>query len=248
MFEKDLVPIKRKRTSHLVENRIREAILRQRTVVGTKLPSEREFAEILQVSRNSVRQALLSLEREGLIHIKNGTRGGAFVSRDLSNRAIELMINMCMFDEISLEEILQVRLLIEPFAAAEAAKNATSEEVARLREANLLLWEEYKERRVHEYNPSIHQIIAEGTGNKLIVILMQVLIRVHTHKIKIVSGDDTLREQILHQHETIIEAIANRDSKLASEIMRKHILTVHEFHKNAEEKSKIALDGLQKTG
>lgn len=231
--EPDFTPIERKRTSHVVENRIREAIFSKRSPVGTKLPTEREFAEMFQVSRNSVRQALLSLEREGFIRIKNGTRGGAFVSKDLSTRAVELMTNMFQFDEISLEEILQARLLIETFTAAQAAKNATPRQIRRLREGNLSLQQKYKKGSIRKYKPEIHSMIAEITSNRVIVFLMQILTSVHTQRITSVNVDDAQKKKILRQHEEIIEAIVHRDSQSASRAMKRHILTIHELHKKA---------------
>ena len=225
-----------------MERQIKEVIFKKRFPVGTKLPTERQLAEMIQVSRTSVREALRSMERSGFITIKKGAQGGAFLSRGRPKHIVESMIDLFESRHISLEEILQARLLIEPPVAAEAAMRAASEDIERLKEANQMLGEGYKRGDMNsEYNPRIHRIIAEMSRNRVIVMIVQVLIEVHTQKMRSIRVDDQSNEEILEQHEGIIDTMVKRDSKLAFERMRNHILRVHEIHKSIEEGGALPL-------
>lgn len=231
------IPIRKERTSHLVEKQIKQAIFKKRYPVGSKLPTEREFSEMFHVSRTSVREAFRSLERSGLISIKKGAQGGAFISKGLSKHVVESMIDMFESGEISLEEILQARILIEPSVAAEAAKRATPKDLERLKETNRMLREGYKTGDPSiENNPRTHRAIAEMTNNKVILMIMNVLMDVHTARMSNIKLDDEAKAEILAQHEEIIEIIMKKDSRMAFERMKEHILRVHEIHKEIEER------------
>lgn len=241
MFEEvtNFKPIRRERVSLLVEKQIKEAIFRKRFPVGTKLPTEREFADKFHVSRTSVREAFRSLERSGFISIKKGAHGGAFISKSLSKHVVESMMDMFEIGELSHEDILQARLIIEPSVAAEATKKATAEDIALLKETNRKLREGYKTGDPGiENNPRIHRAIAEITNNKVILIIMRVLMDLHTLRMRSIKLDDSSKERILRQHEELIEAMDNKDSEAAFEIMKRHIIQVHDIHTQIEEKSK----------
>lgn len=233
----DFEPIHRERTSRIVERQIKQVIFKKRLPVGTKLPTERQLAEMFQVSRTSVREAFRSMERSGFISIKKGVQGGAFLSRELSKHIVESMIDLFESRYVSLEEVLQARLLIEPSVAAEAAMRATSEDIERLKEANQMLREGYKtgDPKI-ENNPRTHRVIAGMSRNRVILMIMQVLIDVHTERMSTIKLDDQSKQEILAQHDGIIDAMTRKDSELAFERMRNHILRVHEIHKSIEER------------
>ena len=243
----DFIPIRKERTSRLVEQQIKQAIFNKRFPVGSKLPTEREFAEMFHVSRTSVREAFRSLERSGFISIRKGAQGGAFISKGLSKHVVESMIDMFESGEISLEEILQARLIIEPSVAAEAAKRATPEDLERLKETNRMLRKGYETGDPSiENNPRTHRAIAEMSNNRVILMIMRVLMDVHTQRMSDIKLDDEAKAEILSQHEEIIEVIMKKDSQLAFEKMKRHILRVHEIHQEIEEKSHAAV--LEKNG
>ncbi len=234
----DFIPIRKERTSRLIEKQIKQAIFNKRYPVGAKLPTEREFAETFHVSRTTVREAFRSLERSGLITIKKGAQGGAFVSKGLSKHVVESMVDMFDSGEISLEEILQARLIIEPSVAAEAARKATPEDVERLKETNRMLREGYKTGDPGiENNPRTHRAIADMTNNKVIRMIMNVLMDVHTARMSNIKLDDEAKSEILGQHEEIIDIIMKNDIRIAFDKMREHILRVHEIHKEIEERN-----------
>jgi DNA-binding FadR family transcriptional regulator len=122
--------------SESIEDQIKEAICDGHYHVGDKLPPERTLAEQFGVSRAVVREALRSLEREGLLTIKTGAHGGAYVIH-MENKSIENSLRLMLSTgQLSHDEIQQARMFVEPPIAAEAALKATPKDIARMKEAN----------------------------------------------------------------------------------------------------------------
>ncbi|WP_300460716.1 FadR/GntR family transcriptional regulator [Desulfobacula sp.] len=230
-------PIKRERTSRIIEKQIKAIIFKKGLQVGTKLPTERQLAETFNVSRTSVREALRSMERSGLLSIKKGSKGGAFFSGTLSPHVAELMIDMFDSGQVSLEEILNARLIIEPQVAAEIAGKAVPEQIARLKETIGLLRQGYKSGDPKmENNPRFHHVLGQMSNNRVIQLIMRVLMVVHKERMSFIRLDNAAKKRIIREHEGLIDAIAQHDPELASERMRQHILSVHGIHSKIEDK------------
>ncbi|MDR1731562.1 MAG: FadR family transcriptional regulator [Synergistaceae bacterium] len=105
----ELTPIKRVVVHDTILNLIKEYILSNKLNPGNKLPSERDLAQTLDVSRNSIREALKSMQSQGYIHISHGA--GTYVS-DISGLIVEKQV----FDGRVLEKLLQIREMVEPYA------------------------------------------------------------------------------------------------------------------------------------
>jgi GntR family transcriptional repressor for pyruvate dehydrogenase complex len=223
------------RVSHLIEEQIKQLIFDNHCRVNDKLPAERELAEIFQASRTSVREALRSLEKSGFLTIKKGNKGGAFISKIDPRLVVDSFNNMIRVGQVSHEEILQARLIFEPPIAAEAAKKANKKDVARLEKANQELAEGYYSSKPGgENNPTIHKIIAEVSGNRVLSIIMDVLMDIHALRMKSIQLDEKGKKGILHQHGQIIDAIRSKDERLAFEAVRKHILHTYKLHTKLE--------------
>src|SRR5579871_5095753 len=128
-----LEPVKGKRLSTLIVEQLQRAILSGAFAEGARLPSEKDLIAQFQASRASVQGALHILEANGLIEIKRGASGGAFVcKRDFSN--FTSVLNQLMLGEqFELRDIYEARLLLEPKMAEMAARLATKADVAMLR-------------------------------------------------------------------------------------------------------------------
>lgn len=97
---------------------------------GRRLPSERDLAEQLQVSRASIREALIALEIEGYVEVRVGT--GVFVA-DKDGAAADPVRSR---DDIGPFDLLEARLIVEPECAGMAAQHATQAQLAAIREAH----------------------------------------------------------------------------------------------------------------
>ena len=124
-----------KKATHLkVEDQIKSAIFKNYYKSGDKIPTERELSSILNASRSSIREALRSLEKSGLIIKKTGRYGGSFVNINDSSPIINGLKDLFQLRQVTPKEINQVRLLFEPHVAFEAAKKANKKDIERLKQ------------------------------------------------------------------------------------------------------------------
>src|SRR5450755_925687 len=100
---------------------------------GTKLPPERELAAHFAVARSSLRQALKVLEIIGVITQKVGD--GSYLNRDASSVLAVPMKFLFLLDDTTIEELAELRLIMEPALAAKAADRANSADIVRLRQS-----------------------------------------------------------------------------------------------------------------
>mgnify|MGYP003301974537 CR=1 FL=1 len=94
---------------------------------GEKLPNENELSQELGVSRTTLREAIRTLISNGVLVVKRGK--GTYVSEQFDQYAHELDVNDFMKKQITLRDLYETRLIIEPEAAALACKRATDDEI-----------------------------------------------------------------------------------------------------------------------
>ncbi|MGH3666330.1 MAG: FadR/GntR family transcriptional regulator [Egibacteraceae bacterium] len=127
-------PVTSGRVSSEVVRQIKAAILGGRLKPGDRLSSERELTEQLGVSRVTVRDALRMLEAAGLIEIRVGARGGAFVRAPAPGHVGEGLANMLMLSSIEPADVTEARMIFELGAIPLVCARATKEDVAALSE------------------------------------------------------------------------------------------------------------------
>ena len=113
------------RLSQNIVQQIRDAILTGNLKPGDRLPSEKELAINFGVSKASLREAFRALEALGLLEVRQGMSGGAFVREVDSQTARSSMFNYIFFQNPSIDEFTQLRGFIEPPIAAIAAQKIT---------------------------------------------------------------------------------------------------------------------------
>src|SRR6267142_6462523 len=120
------------RVSETIVRRIKDQISKGRLVAGHKLPAEREMARQFKTSRVSVREAYRSLEEIGLLRIRRGADGGAFIAKVDHEPVLRSLALVLGLAKTSHKELTEARLLIEPPIARLAARRARKEDVAQL--------------------------------------------------------------------------------------------------------------------
>jgi DNA-binding FadR family transcriptional regulator len=227
-------PVQSERVSQLIENQLKESIIKHHYRAGDKLPPERELATIFSASRSSIREAIRSLERSGFVVVKKGVQGGAFViQKGDSKLMVNYVRDVLRLRKVSLEEILRARLIIEPQIAAEAALKATPEDIALLEEVTrdqLKSFDSDNPVIQHDRNPRFHRIITEITGNQVYIIMMEILMEIHAFRMNQFKMNKGAIREITGQHDEIIEAFKKKDKDMAFEKMREHVLAVHNLH------------------
>jgi GntR family transcriptional repressor for pyruvate dehydrogenase complex len=190
--------------------------------VGDRLPPERTLAEQLKVSRSSVREALIALEVEGCIEVRGGN-GVFVVERKQPHKAA-----VASGSHPGPFEILQVRSMIEPEAAALAARHASKTQIALLESTiEEMARNGYAQLTGLQHDGAFHLCIAEASGNSALAMTMRLLwdLRVGPLYIQMEQHfhNAPIWQRAIDQHRVVLDAIKERDSVAARAAMRKHI-------------------------
>ena len=154
---------------------------------------------------------------------------------------VDYLRDVMRLRQVSLEEILQARVIIEPEVAAAAAQKATPKDIELLEEITrdqLAGFDSENPVMQFDRNPRFHRIIAEITGNQVFIIIMQILSEIHAFRMNQFKLDEKTMRRITHQHDSIIAALKKKDKELAFEEMKKHVLAVHNMHKELDARTK----------
>jgi DNA-binding FadR family transcriptional regulator len=165
-------PIRQSRVSDRVAGQLKRSIIIGHFTAGDKLPSERDLAEQFQVSRVAVHEALRSLETAGFIVTRQGPTGGCYITDLTFERSVNAFRDLFIAEKISIEEVHQVRSLVESEIARLAALNVTPEYAERLRESvstENLSAESLSEDITRKME--VHFILAEMCGNRFLEAL-----------------------------------------------------------------------------
>jgi GntR family transcriptional repressor for pyruvate dehydrogenase complex len=116
-----------------VVEQVQEAILEGKLKPGSKLPAERELKDIFSASRGTLREALRVLEQKGLITIKTGVNGGAFVKALTTHEVSESLDLLIRYQRVSLRDLAEFREGMEGIVAGLAVERAKKEDVQSLK-------------------------------------------------------------------------------------------------------------------
>jgi len=225
-------PIRPKKISEEIVEQIKKLIAKGELKPGARIPSERDLAGMLGVSRPSVREAIMVLEAMGFLESRHG--GGTFV-RALTETCIAdpLAILVEQRDPELLRALAEVRMGLESWSAYLAAQRASDAEIAEIRRLFGIMEEQATNGGWDpEVDARFHYAITAATHNSL---QMHVLNSVHTlvHATIQVALMEFYRQQgtiqkLRGQHAEILAAIAARDPELAREKMMVHLTMVEE--------------------
>jgi DNA-binding FadR family transcriptional regulator len=191
---------------------------------GARLPSERDLSQQLNVSRASVREALIALEIDGLIDVRVGL--GVFVNATpAANSQTAVLADPGPF------EVLSARYLIEGETAALAARHGTTEQHARIRETLALMTDEVSRSGAGlDADFLFHERIAEASGNSALVHLVHQLwgfrFTAMFRKLDEHFDSPDRHADAIEEHRNLVEAIERRDADAARAAMVVHLDTV----------------------
>ena len=209
--------------SKVVMLHIKNAILSGKLKNEEKIPTERELASGFNVSRNMVREAIRALEMAGYLEVRQGPKGGAFVREFTPDRLSEGFLDYYLAKKLTMEELNNVRLHIEPEVARLAAENINSDKAGRLKNT---VDEEYMADAIDERVTNLtdfHLVLAEMCGNFFYEIIINVLVSI-TKEI-IIAGHRN-GDAVVHgtgQHGEILEAVIKGNPEEAEKAMRDHL-------------------------
>lgn len=222
-------PIRQLRVSEEIVAQLKESILLGHFKPGNKLPAERDLAQEFQVSRVAIREALRTLGNSGYIVTRQGATGGAYVTDLTFEHLAKAFLDLFISNKISIPEMHQVRILVEPEVARLAALKITPECAQQLRDS--LEAEELPISSLSEdveRKQRMHFILAEMCGNRFFEALVRSAMGLTRKVVEAVEPDP----QYMHpagMHRPIVEAVLAGDAKAAAEAMGRHIVEFGEI-------------------
>ncbi|OGD14483.1 hypothetical protein A2V47_05200 [Candidatus Atribacteria bacterium RBG_19FT_COMBO_35_14] len=220
---KEITPV---RLYESVIEQIMDLIKNNELKPGDKLPPEREMAEKLSISRNSLREAFRVLESRGLIKSKPG--GGRFIREIRENGHNNTENIILSLEKSSILELLEAREIFEVKIAEIAAQRAALEDIEIIEEAlnKMNQKEELKDDKKTESDTEFHLAIAGASHNFVFVNIMKLhldLLKETREKTWQIPGR---REKQYQEHRAIFRAIKEHNSKKAVEAMLKHLMSI----------------------
>jgi GntR family transcriptional regulator, transcriptional repressor for pyruvate dehydrogenase complex len=233
-------PLAGKRVFEEIYEQIRELIFSKTLKPGDKLPGERELAVRFKTGRISVREAFRMLEQCGLIYIKQGSEGGAFVT-DVDASLISRPISDIMRrSDVTLEDLTEVRLGIEALVLDLATARISDTELEELddniRRAEATIapskgaQEEVLDRPgLAKTNTEFHLVLARATRNPLLAVIVESLLKVTEQFFVKTSplAHETAQRHVEH-HKAIYKAVKEKRASEAKQFLKRHSRTVQQ--------------------
>lgn len=227
----ELKPIKTRKIYEEIVEQIRELVTSRNLQPGDRLPSERDLAARLHVSRASVREALSALEMLGLLEIRSGE--GTYIRQINIESVITPFAWLLYMEKDSDLELFEVRKIFEVQAVALASERSNSEDLQEMESALQRMFCDLQTGQLgEEADHQFHFTIARATHNSIFIRLMNAISdtmhrTLKTSRIKLYE-EIGMPEQLYKEHKKIFEAIQQRNILLAKERMLAHLEGVEE--------------------
>ncbi|NIO70504.1 MAG: FCD domain-containing protein [Anaerolineae bacterium] len=217
-------PIKLGRASEDVVEQIKQAIFDDQLSAGDRLPPERELAEQFAVSRITIREALRILEANGLIEIRVGAAGGAFVRAPNFEPLSDSLTTMLKLQKTDVLELAEARKVVETAVAELAAQRATPQDLEAMEET-LDGAREALATGDHHYTPhsvAFHLALARAAKNQVLLFTVNSFRSLFYEALESLPPSDMAHRAVADHHQ-IYEAVKNRDPQKARQLMEEHL-------------------------
>jgi GntR family transcriptional regulator, transcriptional repressor for pyruvate dehydrogenase complex len=224
-----IVGVKRRRVHEPVADQIRQAIFRGLIAPGHKLPPEREMAEQFQTSRVALREALRALEKEGLITVKRGAGGGAFVADfDKALNALADSLNTVVkLGSAKSANLTEMRSILEPEITRLATLRAAAADLAAIEAVVVAQEQELASGELsRKLDMDFHRCIAEAAHNPVMNIVVNAVNQSIRDSILRSKRTQEMRNRVVSYHRNIFEAVRSGNADVARQIMSAHVVDV----------------------
>lgn len=222
------VPIGPRRAFEGVVEQIAQRVRHGELSAGDRLPSERELAATMRISRPTLREAVKVLVAAGVLCVRPGSTGGIFVASDYV--PLEFLRQESEMRLAEVAGVIEARRMLEPQVARMAARTAQEADFARMQatiNAHRLLLEEgdvlAHEDRFLQLDTQFHLRIAAGTGNATVVGLMRTVLRQLEIGRDLALRQPPVPEWVVDVHERTLSAIRSGDDAQIDAVMDEHL-------------------------
>jgi GntR family transcriptional regulator, transcriptional repressor for pyruvate dehydrogenase complex len=219
-------PVSTGRISEVIVEQVRQLMRQGQLKPGDRLPAERDLCEYFGVSRVTVREAMRMLESSGLVEIRVGARGGAFVTTPTGDRVGDGLADLLTLSVISAADVTEVRLILELGVVPLVCERATEEDLSALDEICDRSARALKDGRyTMELSAEFHARVAQAARNPAIAMLAEsfrgpILMSLEQAK----ASGPGMAEVGTQEHQRFVDAVRDRDVATAISIMRKHLM------------------------
>jgi DNA-binding FadR family transcriptional regulator len=191
---------------------------------GARLPHEGEMLAQLQVSRATLREALRLLEVWGLVVIRTGPGGGPTVRRPSSGEFAEQLALMLQFQDLTLQDVSDARLALEPMMARLAAERITPEQIADLRDSIEIMKRSYDDSaEFWAQNQRFHSELAEAGDSRVIKMIVDSLKFIADGASSGVHYERRELADVIRAHTKIVDLLEAGDVEGAAKSMHHHL-------------------------
>lgn len=239
---------KQNRVFEDIISQIQEAILNGGLKAGERLPPERELKEIFRTSRGTLREALRVLEQKGLIEIKTGVSGGAFIRAVSSHQISESFDLLLRSQKVSLNDLAEFRAGVEGIVTGHAAEIAGKEDIKVLNDIINLA-----KINIEEDNPSwdkfididnkFHMELARIAGNHLyILVLKSIHNNINRYYNSYLSRGKKIVNESYQDICEIVKAVEEGNATKSRFLAQEHVRRFNRFMELAEKENKREQD------
>lgn len=199
---------------------------------GDKLPAERQLAEQFGVGRSALREALRTLEATGVLTLKKGAHGGAFIREGDPSRVTQVIQDLLYLGSISLENLTEARIVIQESIIRLACERATADDLAALdecieREERFSVEKRYAERL--NVSMEFYQLLAAAAHNPVLSITVDAMTKILLSVLRILhaTGVSKPNTNLLSARRVFMVKLHARDAIGAAAALKTHLISVH---------------------
>jgi GntR family transcriptional repressor for pyruvate dehydrogenase complex len=217
-------PLNEKKNFERIVDLVKEKVFLGEFRPNDRLPTERELAETLKVSRLSVREAYRALELFGMVEIRRGNEGGAFIRGPSRRSIIQSVSDLFRFQGITLEEWTEARLLLELDIARLAIKRASDKDYGRLEALIKEAQEKIKSGTpAHQEHIRFHLSFAELSRNRILYTAYNSMMDLLLNNLIALSASLEHSRKAMLAHTRIVAALKKGDFDPLSAVIEEHV-------------------------
>ncbi len=214
------------RASDDVLRQIKASIQDGKLGPGARLPSEKDLAEQFGLSRITIRDALRVLESQGLVEIKVGAGGGAFVTQPDAQRLMASLTDLLRLQKASMNELVESQLVIETAIVTFAAERATGTDFEAMQRAIDAARAGYSSGnpRFTSHSVDFHIALAEAAKNPILHFTVSSFRTLFYETLDKLLPDDAMAQRAIKDHQLLLDAIKARNAQRARELIERHLI------------------------
>lgn len=213
-------PLRRGNIADKVFQQLMEKVSNGEWKAGDKIPSENELSESLQVSRNTVRQALQKMNALGIAEARQGE--GTYIKKIDTSFYVNLLIPSVFLGEQDQRKLFEFEKCIQEGAVVLACEKATEQELKDLSDKLEMMKRAGDNKSYNDADIDFHVYLAEITHNEMFGKAMQIIKSMLTGGLSLLV-DEYGTEESIQAHERIVEALCRRDADAAGLYMKEHM-------------------------